>query len=155
MIPPLKNKKVVVLGVGNEVRGDDGLGPAVCKALADINGRDIKIVDGSEVPENVSGVIKEFEPDLLLVIDAADFGGRPGETRRVCGGDIEGMSFSTHSLPINVLTDFLREDLPDLEVVFILVQAADVEFGAPVSAEVKAAAEKIEKEIREALLKEE
>lgn len=70
---------VVVLGIGNPFRGDDGVGPAVLDLLA------------GRVPAGVRLVASDGEPTRLLeqwrdaatvvVVDAATGGGPPGSVR--------------------------------------------------------------------------
>ena len=77
---------IVVLGVGNTLLTDDGIGVHVVRELIDAAERDevrrdgVVYHDGGTIGlallpliENVGGVI---------LVDAADFGGRPGEVRR-------------------------------------------------------------------------
>jgi hydrogenase maturation protease len=72
---------VVVIGVGNRYRGDDGVGPAVLDALADLmpQGADLLELDGE-----ASRLIDAWTgADVAYVIDAARPGGTPGRTTRI------------------------------------------------------------------------
>ena len=71
--------KTAVIGVGNEYMGDDGIGPLLISRLKEIEGfpGDIDLID-----EGAGGmrIIHDMEGyDRVLIIDAADFGGAPGD----------------------------------------------------------------------------
>ncbi|MBC8373806.1 MAG: hydrogenase maturation protease [Planctomycetes bacterium] len=73
----MSEASVNIIGVGNTLIGDDGVGPAVAEAL-----------DGRALPEGVcvydaglgvSDVLGGLDPEIpLIVIDALRAGGRPG-----------------------------------------------------------------------------
>jgi hydrogenase 3 maturation protease len=142
--------RVVVACVGNEWRGDDGVGPLVAKLLRSTDR--VTILDCGETPENYLGVIVGLKPERVVVIDAADFGGRPGEVRVVARGDIGGGGVSTHAARLTILTDYV-EARAGVETFFLAIQPESTEFGAPVGAVVAAAAEKVAEEIRLEILR--
>ena len=57
-----------IVAVGNELRGDDGVGVLAGKILAE---KGFPVIFARESPENVVGEMKKF--DRLLVLDAAHF----------------------------------------------------------------------------------
>lgn len=70
-------RRVLVAGVGNVLRGDDGFGPAVANGLEDLP-------EGATVIETgIGGVALIGELldgyDGLILVDAVDQGARPGE----------------------------------------------------------------------------
>lgn len=70
---------VVVAGVGNVLRGDDGFGPAVVRAL-EAGGPLPDGVRTVEVGIGGIGLVHELMEgyDVLVVVDAVDRGGAPG-----------------------------------------------------------------------------
>ena len=61
----LKNHgKIVVLGIGNEIKGDDALGPNIAWKLNDLFKKNDRVIvfDGGTVPENYTGLIRNEEP---------------------------------------------------------------------------------------------
>ena len=64
--------RVAVLCVGNSLRGDDGAGPALARRLH--VGDPWRVFDAGVAPENWIGPICKFRPDVVMVIDAIDFG---------------------------------------------------------------------------------
>jgi hydrogenase 3 maturation protease len=98
--------KRLLLGVGNRLLGDDGIGPEVATALA---GSHWQTIDAGVSPENVTGEVAREAPDLLVVVDAADMGLAPGSIRRLPWDDAPRMLVSTHGLPLPFILDRLRE----------------------------------------------
>ena len=75
-LPDLRAKRLLVAGVGNVLRGDDGFGPAVTERLGHLPA-------GAEVIETGIGGIALLQEllagcDGLVLIDAMDRGAPPG-----------------------------------------------------------------------------
>ncbi len=74
----IQNKRVLILGVGNRLHGDDGLGSFIVHRLKDK--LRVPLLDGGIVPEKQLSQIEALHPDIVLVIDAADIpNAMPGE----------------------------------------------------------------------------
>lgn len=75
--------EIVVAGCGNPLFADDGFGPAVVEALKDLELPDnVKVVDaGLGGPHFVFTMLDPSTTRKLVIIDCADFGGKPGEIR--------------------------------------------------------------------------
>jgi hydrogenase 3 maturation protease len=99
--------KVVILCVGNPERGDDGLGPYFAGA---IKGRvPYEVIDAGSAPENWTGVVAGLKPDTIVMVDAVDFEGRPGEMRIFAGEDLRAGKISTHDVSPKLLIEYLKE----------------------------------------------
>jgi len=146
-------RSIAVLGVGSELRGDDAVGIAAAagfdKRLP--RGGKVRVFLGHTAPENLSGAIKEFAPSHLVAIDAVPLGKQPGEVSVIDVDQVKGVSFYTHSLPLEVLFSYLRDALPDLKVTIVGVEPKDTGFGKPLSEEVSKAAEWVACEIAAAV----
>jgi hydrogenase maturation protease HycI len=132
--------RVAVVGVGNELNGDDAAGNQVAARLLARSGfpeHFLPILAGA-IPENASGPLRRFRADLVIMIDAADFGGTVGEIRWLNGTDISGFSASSHTLPLPVLGHYLEEEL-NCRVEYLGIQPAQLEFGSDLTAEVEQA----------------
>ncbi|MBN2303967.1 MAG: hydrogenase 3 maturation endopeptidase HyCI, partial [Anaerolineae bacterium] len=72
--------RVALVGIGHELNGDDAAGLAVVRALLPLaEGRDrVSLIDAGPAPENCTGPLRAFAPDLVLLIDAAQMGEEPG-----------------------------------------------------------------------------
>lgn len=126
--------RVVVVGVGNELRGDDGVGAYVARKVKKRN-----VINAEIAPENFVGKIKKMRPGRIVIVDALDFGGRPGEIRVVDARKTTGLRFSTHALPLS----FFCEYFEGIEVQLVGIQPKRREFGSRMSREVRKAAERI------------
>lgn len=136
------------------MNGDDAAGVLVVRSLQVIceKRNDLLLVEGGIAPENFSGQLRRFKPDLVLMVDAADFGGEPGEVSWIEPGQIDGFSASTHSLPPSMLADFLVHEI-GCEVCFLGIQAVSLEFGQPLSGAVRKACRQITSEVKKNLSK--
>jgi hydrogenase 3 maturation protease len=126
--------RAVVLGIGNELRGDDAVGIAIARAFQPLAAsRDrLLVIDAGPVPENYTGLLRRFKPDCVLIIDAAWMDVAPGSVRWLAWQDTAGFTGSTHSLPLHVLAGYLAAEL-ECEIAVLGIQPADTTFGAPLS----------------------
>jgi len=137
----LKNQKTAILGVGSVLRSDDGVGMYLIEQLEKrIKHDQLILLGGSTAPENFTGVIKEFAPDILLVVDAAQLGLPVGEIRVIDSDEIEGMTFSTHMLPLSIMFKYLQMEI-DCEIICIGIQPQNTDQGFNLCEEVQEAAE--------------
>ncbi|NJE06293.1 hydrogenase 3 maturation endopeptidase HyCI [Thermococcus sp. M36] len=106
----LKNaERVVICGIGNDARGDDAFGVIVAERLKKlVKNPNVLVLNCGEVPESYTGKIVEFKPDLVVFVDAVDFGGEHGELVAADPEGTLGDAVSTHSLPLRVLVGYLK-----------------------------------------------
>jgi hydrogenase 3 maturation protease len=135
-------RRVVIVGVGNPMKADDGLG-AMCAELLFHellkNPHDnIKVIVGGEVPENYTGKIRALKPTHVIIIDAALAKQKPGTILLMDDKRIKNESVSTHQVPLSLLVQYLRESV-GAEVVLIGVEPKSLEWGKPISPPVKKA----------------
>ena len=136
---------VAILGCGSPLRGDDAAGSLIASNLADLsdrsNGR-ARAFYGEVAPENLMGPIKEYNPDLLLIIDAADMACEPGEVRIISANEVGGISFSTHLLPLPILMQYLESEI-GCRTLLLGIQIANIEFMAGMTPAVTDAVETV------------
>jgi hydrogenase 3 maturation protease len=126
--------KLVLVGVGNPLRGDDGAGPALVHRL---EGKiQALLVDGGEVPEHYWGTIVASGPRTIMVIDAIDWGGTPGSVAILDRVRDAGPPLSTHRIPLNLFLDLLRKETGS-DVFILGIQPAGVAFGGSMSLEIR------------------
>lgn len=146
--------RVAILGIGNSLRSDDAAGMLIARVLsqrecaADVD--HILILEAGHAPENKTGELRRFAPDLVLLVDAAEMGEEPGTVEWISEDDIDGMSASTHSLPLSMLAQYLKLEL-NCKVILLGIQPASNEVGETVSAEVLQAVEKVAAGLDEAI----
>ena len=89
--------------------GDDGAGPYLYQLLNENPLPNWTALDGGSVPENVAHIVRELNPKLLLIFDAADMELAPGKIRIIEKDAIAEMFFmSTHNMPLNFLIEQLE-----------------------------------------------
>jgi hydrogenase 3 maturation protease len=134
-----KPARIAILGIGNPFRSDDGAGVLVARALSDCEcARDTEhllIIEAGHAPENATGELRKFAADLVLMIDAAEMGEMPGTVKWIPDESIDGMSASTHSLPLSMLARYLTLEL-NCTVALLGIQPGSNEVGEQVSQEV-------------------
>jgi len=125
------------MGVGSVLKADDAAGMILIEILEQqLEASDqLLLIAASTAPENFTGVIKDFKPERMLVVDAAHIGGKPGEVRLLKPEEIGGMSFSTHMLPLPVMINYLWQE-QYYPVDFIGIQPRSTETGFSVCEEV-------------------
>lgn len=141
------SKNIAIMGVGSVLRSDDGVGMFVVELLSKkVIHDDILLLAGSTAPENFTGVIKEFNPDLLIVIDAAQMGLPVGEIKIIDPAEIEGMTFSTHMLPLNIMFQYLNLEI-SCEIVCIGIQPDNTDQGFEICQQVQDSAQVLAKNL--------
>lgn len=105
--------RVAVLGVGHDLCGDDAVGVRLAESLRRSMGetRDVLVVEAGSAPENFTGLLRRFRPNLVLVVDAAQMQAKPGTVRWLDWEDVEYTGASTHSLPLPILVRYLQSEL--------------------------------------------
>jgi hydrogenase 3 maturation protease len=134
--------RLVILGIGHELRGDDGAGTAVVQRLATYprlrQRDDLLILNGAHAPENQTGPIRRFSPDFVLLIDAALLAEEPGAICWLPWQETAGLSASSHTLPPYMLAQYLTAEL-GCQVALLGIQPLHTSLGEPISAPVQQA----------------
>ena len=116
--------------------GDDGAGPYLYQLLNENPLPNWTALDGGSAPENVAHIVRDLNPKLLLIFDAADMELVPGKIRIIEKDAIAEMFFmSTHNMPLNFLIEQLEQDIE--KIVFVGLQPDLVSFGFPMTDTVK------------------
>ena len=126
---------VAVVGIGNIIRGDDGLGPKLIELLKarEVNAR---LFDCGTAPENYIFPILSSACDTIIFVDAADIGLQPGEAKVLDLDHIANVGFSTHNPSPRLFIDLLKTGKEDLTIFIVSVQAKTTTLGSPLSDEV-------------------
>lgn len=140
--------EVVVVGVGNSLRGDDGVGPFLVQMLQK---RVEKVIDAGEVPESYSGKILDMKPATVLFVDAVELGAGPGSVVLLKPEDLSQVSFSSHRMSLKLFMNFLQRE-GNIRVLLLGFQPKDTTLGRTLSAEVKESLEAVHR-ILEPILK--
>ena len=142
----IKNSgRIVVLGVGSELMQDDAAGITVSENLKKKLGEGnsgFRIYTGYTTPENFTKNITDFNPGLVVIIDAADLKLPPGSYTTVPPEKIAGLSPGTHKLSLIMMIKYLKEVISP-EFAVIAIQYQSLEFNGKMTKEVKTATRKV------------
>lgn len=139
---------VLVIGIGNRDRGDDGIGSLIAERL--IKEGFENVLDCERTPENYISKIIEKRPEKIIFIDACDFGGEIGEIRifkKEEWQNFKNFSLSTHTLPIPLLISLI-EKLTNSEIFLLGIQVKNTNFSPFLSKELNNLFEEIIKKIK-------
>ncbi len=139
---------MAVIGVGQALRGDDAAGMVVVQRLRPAES--VLVLEGGTAPENLTGALRSFAPQIVLLIDAAQLGLESGTVRWLDAQAIGGLSASTHSLPLSLLTLYLQEAFR-CTVGLIAIQMGQNALDTPLSPSVAQAVESVAMGLQAAL----
>ena len=134
-----ESKRVAVVGVGNLVLKDEGIGVHIAHALQELDLPDgVAVIDGGTSPD----VLDYLEPaDKLIIIDAAEGGDSPGTIYRFHPDDLtleSGELISLHELGLmsSLKMMSLLGKAPQ-EIIIIGVQPKEIDWGMELSPELQ------------------
>jgi hydrogenase 3 maturation protease len=138
---PERQPRLAIVGMGHELRGDDAAGVLVARSLqalcqdqqADAG---LLVIDGGNAPENTTGALRRFRPDLVLLVDAAHLDAQPGTVRWLGWEEMDGLSASTHTLPPTLLARYLAAEL-GCQMALLGIQPAQLLLDTPLSPAVR------------------
>ena len=136
--------KVLLFGIGNTLRGDDALGPVLVEQL--MNKINAVCINAEGSPENYTGKVIKEKPDTLVIIDAVHMNLNPGEYRLLVPEDLDDTVFSTHDIPLRMLTDYLRSEIK-MDIYILGIEPQQLELGRKMSPEVRRTIKLIEEMI--------
>ena len=136
----LEGKRILLLGVGNRLRGDDAVGSLLVERLQGKVG--IPLIDAGDVPENYLGPIEESGAELVLVVDAAEMGARVGDAAIFDIEQVQGKSISTHTANLGLLFQVIPPEKRP-QVIVLGIQPGNIEFGQGLSEPVRAMMESL------------
>lgn len=138
-----RGKRVLIVGVGNRLRGDDAVGGILVDRLS--GKTQATLINAGDVPENYLGPIRQAQPQLVLIVDAAEFGGRPGDVALLGVEQVGSTGAWTHNPGLGLLIDYLRAEVGTaLAVLFLAVQPETTTFGEGLSQPVESALLRLE-----------
>ncbi len=160
-----------MVGVGQELRGDDAAGILAIRRLQQAIGpaddpdsaskqasfrRTERTVDSNpnprasarfffeagSLPEASAGPLRRFGPDWVIFFDAAEMGKTPGSISWIEPDQIDAIAGSTHAFPMSGFFRYLISEL-GCRVSLVGIQPKHMDFDAPVSDEVMGAVKQI------------
>jgi hydrogenase 3 maturation protease len=161
------SRRLAVVGVGQELRGDDAAGVILVRRLCEDRSDPAETqsppdsplypaptlsdteppaarwyFEAGSLPEASAGPLRRFRPDWVLFLDAAELGEPPGCVRWIDPVQLEGDSPGTHTFPMSGFSAYLESEL-GCHVAILGIQSKQMEFDTPVSEEVRSAIDRI------------
>lgn len=136
--------KVALLAIGSDLRGDDVAGILVAEAITrKKHPGKLKIFIGATAPENLTGEIRKFAPEHVIMVDTAEMKESPGTVLLLKPEELSrDITFSTHKMPAEVLIEYFIKSL-GCAVTFIGIQPSTLKFGAAPSKHVRESARQV------------
>jgi hydrogenase 3 maturation protease len=113
--------RVVVIGMGSELRGDDAIGLEVVRLLKKHQNSRLTVYEGHMTPEVFIAPACSLRPSHLVIIDAAELNEQPGTWRLLSREELQTGLFTTHYLPATAIADELSSRC-NTNVAFLGVQ---------------------------------
>jgi hydrogenase 3 maturation protease len=97
--------RVCIVGVGNRYRGDDGAGPRLIDQHHSATSG--FWIDAGVAPENYLEPIVRTNPEVVLIVDAVNFGGPAGSCQLLDPSTTASLGLSTHAGSLAILAEYL------------------------------------------------
>ena len=136
-------RRIAVLGIGSDLRSDDAAGVLLVRQLQaavqahPFQNLQFEAFEGANAPENATGFISAFKPTHILLVDAAEIGAPVGQFREICAEEILDICFSTHTLPLKIIIDYLKQ-ATGAAVSVIGIQPGNLDFAGETTPEIEA-----------------
>lgn len=135
-------KKLIVLGVGNELKSDDGVGPFIIRKLKEenIENENLLFIDAETVPENFTGKIRKENPTHLIIVDACLMDSDSGNMQIVNKNEFANIGISTHSMSLSFFVKYLERD-SEFKIIFVGIEPETLDWGENPTPKVEKAAD--------------
>lgn len=137
----LQGKKVAIVGIGNRLRGDDAIGSVIAQRLSEGVVSAATVIDAETVPENYLDDLRKAKPDVVLFVDAVDFGGEVGDWKLVPLQALADKLPSTHTMSVKLLGQLLEGE--GMTCWLLAIQPKQIALGIPMSEKLAEAANRI------------
>lgn len=146
-------KKIGIIGLGNPLRGDDGIGLVLLKYLQNHKEKltkNIDFIDGGTSGMNLVHLLGNY--DSVFVLDAVDFHGTPGELKTFTVEEVKNQKIqfflSTHEPDfLSVLTLLQQINKVPTQLLIFGVQPKEISYKTGFSNEIQTALPMIQKKI--------
>jgi hydrogenase 3 maturation protease len=93
-------ERVVIIGMGNELRADDAIGLLVVRLLKPYSHNRLRVFEGHMTPDVFIAPACAAQPTHLLIVDAAELHKKPGTWQVLFPNEVEEGLFTTHTIPV-------------------------------------------------------
>ncbi|MBA3052056.1 MAG: hydrogenase maturation protease, partial [Candidatus Omnitrophica bacterium] len=127
----------IVVGIGNELRGDDGAGIYIAaEGMKECAG---KFIDAGMAIENHIFKITAINEKLVFIVDAMGGDGEAGQIKIIELDKLNSQGISTHSLSLKMIDLFFKE--AGQKVYLVGIQVSDSSIGSVMCGEVRESAD--------------
>lgn len=127
--------KVIIIGLGNTLMADDGIGIALTQRLKE--SLPYVVWNTATALENYLEKIIKEKPDTLIIIDAVDFGGSPGEIKLLSPLSLKTANLcSTHNISLSLAINYLQSNLK-VDIIILAIQPKKISFSRRLSPELR------------------
>jgi hydrogenase 3 maturation protease len=134
----MDSKKYILMGIGNILRGDDGIGSFIAN---NFEADDWLSLNCGVVPENFTSIVKKNKPNLVVIIDVVEMELEPGEFRIISPAKIKDMHLTTHTIPLSFLISYLESFTR--KIIFIGIQPKIINYSFSICPEILKSSHKI------------
>jgi hydrogenase maturation protease len=132
--------RVCLLGIGNRFWKDDGVGSYIAGSLKssqefanqEFASQEFFVIDAGYIPENHLETVARKKPDTILMVDATDFGGIPGQVKLLYPDKVAYSGLSTHAGSLRMLAEYLHART-QASIALVAIQPADSSAGEGLS----------------------
>jgi len=128
--------QMLVVGVGNPMRGDDVAGLVLAERVAEK--LELEYLRCEEVPENYVGKMLDDPADTILLVDAVDMKRAPGEIGLLAPDELADNGISTHNCSVGLLAKVLA-GVKDKQMLVLGIQPQNLAWGQPLTPQVSEA----------------
>lgn len=140
----LTGKKILLMGIGHSLRGDDQAGLKLARRLI-ARGKE-GVIEATDAPENHIGPVRAYHPEVILLADAAYFLRPRGPWDLLSRRELLEVPTSTHNISPAVVMEFLEEET-GAEVFLLGINAENRGWGAGISPRVEQTLAHLEKQL--------
>jgi hydrogenase maturation protease len=116
----LKIRPLLLLGMGNPMRGDDAIGHLLAESLEAFHKEGFQAHAVGTAVENAMSWIRQTAGGAVLLVDAVfDESLAEGSWALYPSNQLDSMCHSTHSIPISMLISYWLNETPGLQVYFL------------------------------------
>jgi hydrogenase 3 maturation protease len=116
----LQARPLLLLGIGNPMRGDDAIGHLLAKELEKKNSPGFQAHAVGTAIENATRWIRETAGGTVLLVDAVfDESVEEGSWAFYPAEQLDSVCHTTHSIPLSLLISYWQKEAPGIQVYFL------------------------------------
>jgi hydrogenase 3 maturation protease len=104
-------RRLAVIGIGDELSPGDRWGMTAAREIDSQKIPGVQVFLAGTMPENITGALRRYGPDHVLLLDAAEMGEQPGTLVIIAPGQVQARFFSTHALPLPVVMEYIEREI--------------------------------------------